>query len=217
MNLTTIITDEAYGVDVPGKHSPDGSFHEWQYSRKLCRALRKELNMFGISNYSNVPEENEPGLTERISRANSIQSRGAKVLLSFRNNITSNDNVWRDNRGVEICTYSLDNDAEKIANIFTGHMEIDFPMITQKRSFWNDRDIEEETDITSVSGIKKDYRWVLKPNYYGIIIKTLYVDNKDDLELLKSEKFFEEYIDFLVRFCIDVCGYFGDSSIIKEK
>ena len=45
--MNTVILGTAHHKGIPGKCSPDKKFYEYQYSRKVCQEVKKQLENKG--------------------------------------------------------------------------------------------------------------------------------------------------------------------------
>ena len=85
-----VIIDNGHGADTPGKCSPDGTFREATYTRRLAAAIVRQLAGYGIESHMLVPESGDVPLRERVRRANALCRREPCVLLSLHVNAAGN-------------------------------------------------------------------------------------------------------------------------------
>ena len=195
------ILDRAHGKNVPGKSSKDGKFKEWKSSDKIVAILSEELDKINVPHINIVPEETEPGLTERVIRANKA-ANGYKypVFISLHHN--AHDRITTA-RGNEIyVSRSASLRTKEIANIIAKNLKKDFPEIPWRQE-WPDR-LERESDFTVIAGTSKE-----KPEYNGVLIEFGFMSNDEDLKLLKDEKITKRYVDSLLYSITEICTYFG--------
>ena len=196
------ILDRGHGSDTNGKSSPDGSFKEWEYSQKTINELKRGLDDLGISWAETVTTDKDVFLTERVRIANEL-SKDVKhpILLSLHNNAgggTGNELFVKREPTQEI---------KDIANLFCKQMIEDFPEIRWRRSVPN---IDyKEANFTIIGGNLK-----IKPEYIGLLPEFLFMDNENDLKLLKDEKVFNRYVSCLLSACLRVCNYYKLTNFI---
>ena len=65
-----ILIDNGYGIETPGKRSPDGRLREYRYTRDIAAAVVSGLEQRGLDAVRLVSEENDIPLKERVRRAN---------------------------------------------------------------------------------------------------------------------------------------------------
>ena len=65
-----ILIDNGHGRETPGKCSPDGRFHEYQYAREIAAAVVAHLQYRGYDAVLLVPEFDDVPLKERVKRVN---------------------------------------------------------------------------------------------------------------------------------------------------
>lgn len=195
------IIDRAHGKNVQGKQSPDGSFIEWEYSERVVKELERSFNQIGIDYVRTVTGDDEIGLSNRVAIANSYVESGKYdhvFLISLHNNASVKPNTGTGN---EVFIASSSNDEElqerdiysqKIAGIFTVLLRKKFENRFKLRRHYPNIDYKE-APFTVLQGTKS------KPaKYSGVLIEFGFMDNDHDLELLKQDKTFEDYIQTLI-------------------
>lgn len=203
-NNILFILDRAHGKDTKGKQSPDGSFREWEYSQRVVNAVEKELSKLSIPYAINVDTDKEIGLTNRVINANKL-SEGVKypILLSFHNNAgggTGNELFIRESMPIQNV---------EVANIFAQRLMADFPEIRWRREYPK---LFKRANFTVIAGSTK-----ANPNYIGLLIEFLFMDNEKDLTFLKDDSIFARYIDSIVYGIVEVCVHYGYGNFLKEK
>ena len=186
------ILDPAHGIDTPGKRSPDGNHREYDWSRKICSDLYKELTNYGFQVEVTNKEETEIGLTKRKNIANGIKcsSNQIKFLLSIHNNAAGSDGQWKNARGIEIYTSKGQTRSDKFADIIMNNLMVDFPTIEghKYRVDLTDSDLDKEANFT-----------VLMGNYYAILLEWLFQDNVQDVGLLNCPLINHRLVQSLVK------------------
>ena len=95
-----VIIDNGHGAETPGKQSPDGTYKEWEWTRRFARLLAHKLSEAGIEATLLVPENSDVSLSERCSRANSIyRHHPDAVLISLHTNAVGDGSEWHGARG----------------------------------------------------------------------------------------------------------------------
>lgn len=95
-----VLLDNGHGRETPGKRSPDGRLMEWEYTRRLARAIEARLLAQGIDARRIVEEEADVPLRERCRRVNDVCRSHPRVLLvSLHCNAAGNGRQWASARG----------------------------------------------------------------------------------------------------------------------
>ena len=116
-----ILIDNGYGVETPGKRSPDGRFREYKYNREIARAVIEHLQPRGYDAELLVPEENDISLEERVRRANRVTCQiGHPVqetfLVSIHVNVAGSGLMWHNDTGWCAYTYYRHTLSDKLAD-----------------------------------------------------------------------------------------------------
>lgn len=169
-----------------GKKSPDNTFHEWSFNRKLGRALIEELKKRGYDARP-VVYENEDNkkisLTERVRRTNAVCDKvGTKnvLFISIHANAAGNGQ-WMKARGWSAYVSKNCSQASKdlAGCIFDGVATQGFkmrqPLPGQK--YW-----------------QENFTVITKTKCKAVLTESLFYDNKEDLEILKSEDGFRRLL-----------------------
>lgn len=101
-----ILTDPGHGIDTAGKRSPDGRLREYKYAREIAAEVVKRLKAQGYNAQQLVIEENDISLGTRCKRVNDICKHfGASnvLLVSIHCNAAGADGKWHDARGWQAC------------------------------------------------------------------------------------------------------------------
>jgi len=194
------VLDRAHGKDVPGKSSKDGKFQEWKSSEAIIQKLIKGLDKLRIPYENIVTGEIEPGLEERVIRANEAV-KGCKypVFISLHHN--GHDTISTA-RGSEIyVNRSATKESKAIANIVAKNLKKDFPEMPW-RTEWPNR-LEREANFTVIAGTKK-----VKPSYHGVLLEFGFMTNEKDLELLRTPAVIKRYVDSLLYSITEICTHF---------
>lgn len=208
MEKIIFILDRAHGVDVVGKASPDGTYKEWEGSKHTIQSLKENLVRLKIPYVENVTEDIEVGLSERVKRANK-HSKDVEhaILLSFHNN-------GGGGSGNELFIKKTPSKKDiEIANIFADNLIKDFPDVKWRKTTAKKKYKEE--NFTVIAGNNS-----VKPLYNGVLIEFLFMDNENDLILLKDDEIQKKYTESILYSIVEVCkkygyGDFKDEIIIK--
>lgn len=192
------ILDRAHGKNVSGKQSPDGSFKEWEYSENVVSKLGKEMDKLGIPNDRTVIEDYEVGLIERIRRGNELAKKtNLPIFISFHNNAGGG-------RGNELFLKKKPSKLEiEIGNIVANRIKNDFSDIPWRIN--TPDKLYKEGKFLVLYGSKK---YNVYPQYNGMLIEFLFMDNENDLNMLKDSKVFDKYIDTLLYSVVEICHFY---------
>lgn len=91
-----ILIDNGHGCNTPGKRSPDGSLHEWQWTRGIAASIVDGLQARGHDASLLVAEDADVSLRERVVRAN---RHADAIVVSVHVNAAGMGNAWRLARG----------------------------------------------------------------------------------------------------------------------
>lgn len=187
-----LILDRAHGNNTPGKCSPDGRHREWKWSEEICNRIEDALILKGYKVYRTIPrgEINEPGLDERVIRADAIPEKN-KLMLSIHNNAAGAAGQWMSARGMGFYTTKGQTGSdvmctrlyEKFENVFK-NTEVVF------RKDMSDGDPDNEAN----------FRVMMGKTYFAILMEILFQDNKEDVLLLESEDFKQKVVNAIVEY-----------------
>lgn len=180
--MITILMDYGHSkVDpVNGKLSPDKTFYEWEFNRKLGKMITAELKTYGLNVIEIVSEsEDEVKVTpsQRASRANDLCAKYGTancMYVSIHANAAGNGN-WMSARGWSIyVSKNSSQGSRNLANdIFDAVADEGFkmrqPMPSQK--YW-----------------MENFTVIYKSKCKAVLTENLFYDNKEDLALLKDEE-----------------------------
>lgn len=172
-----VIIDCGHYNGVPGKRSPNwekGVLYEWEYTRKLARALMARLTALGISNECITLGENEVSLSGRAAMVNKICEKKNSILLSVHLNAGGGT-------GWEVFTTTAKTKSDKLANCFC---EV-FPSV-----FPNQR----------LRGHKEEnFTLLWKVNCPAVLTENFFMDYKKDYDLLLSDEGFDRIVELHVK------------------
>lgn len=97
---TTVILGTAHGSNVAGKRSPDGRLCEYEYSRRVCRAVCDGLMARGVRCIIDIEADVEPSLRHRVNIVNRLcREHGDCLYVSIHCNAAGSDGQWHNARG----------------------------------------------------------------------------------------------------------------------
>ncbi len=179
-----ILIDNGHGIDTPGKRSPDGSLHEYEYTRRLATAIVGRLPDAEII----VPELTDIPLKERVSRVNNICHRLSPhnvILISIHVNAAGMGDRWHTASGWS--AFTALKPSESSCRLAT---------IIQKRAIdaglRGNRAIPHEGFWRQNLAICRD---TLCP---AILTENMFQDNRADIDFLLSESGFNTIVDLHV-------------------
>ena len=172
---------------INGKCSPDKSFFEWEFNRKLGRRITNRLRGMGITVFETVSEAEDNakiGLTTRANRCNDICAKygTANVLfVSIHANAAGNGG-WMNARGWSVFVSKNCSEAsKKLADCIFDAVEREGfkmrkPKATQK--YW-----------------QENFTVITKTKCKAVLTESLFYDNKEDLALLNDETYVQKLLD----------------------
>lgn len=201
-----IIFDRAHGIDVAGKRSPDNRLVEWEWSHSFI-----SLVMSRLSNYEHIFDicpfihnEEEPGLSVRVMTYNSLVDKYGEALVISPHCNASTNYGWGNARGFEIFTSRGQDKSDVYADIFLSSIHQAFPDM-KIRTDMMDGDMDKEAGFTVITGYKLKAGKFIKAKYEAILTENLFMDNKEDLELLLDPDFNNKLADAYVKSILKIC------------
>ena len=176
LHARIVILDNGHGDDTPGKCSPDKTFYEWKWNREFVQKLQIELEAEGYTVFVIVPEDNDISLTARANRANKICNEygaGNCIFISVHVNAAGMGN-WMNATGWSVWTTKGKTNSDKLAEYLCDACE---PEGIKLRTDRSDGDKDYEANFTVI------YKTICP----AVLTENLFMDNKSDLEILKSE------------------------------
>lgn len=185
-----IFLDPAHGADVKGKRSPDETHLEYLWSRDVCNRMYKALIARGFDTKITNLSNKEIGLSARKNYVNNyvVEPGQIKFLISLHNNAMGDGTMWGKARGFEVYTTPGKTLSDSAADVVMGCLNRNFNGSIPMRADLSDGDLDKEANFTVLTG-----------NYMAILVEWLFMDNKEDLALLKDEATTTKFIDSLVE------------------
>ena len=185
-----IILDNGHGWNTPGKRSPiwsDGTqLREWEFNRKLARAIQIRLDNLSIPSMLLVPEKEDISLRERVNRVNKIwEERKDIILISIHGNAGGGT-------GWECWTSIGETKSDYYAKLLyrsAGEHLIGWRL----RSDYSDEDPDWESNF-----------YILKYSHCpAILTENLFMDNEKDCKFMMSDEGIETlaslHVDAIIK------------------
>jgi len=170
------IIDNGHGEDTLGKRSPlfeDGTqLLEFEFNRRISEKLMEYLSSAGVRYHNLVPEiEGDVTLSERVSRANDLESDIPLILVSIHGNAFGAQ--WTSPAGIETYHYCKSKKGESIADVFQNRLTM--------TTGWKDR------------GVKTANFYILKhTNMPAILTENGFFTNKQECKKMLSDDWVEK-------------------------
>lgn len=183
----TVVLGTAHEEKTPGKRSPDGQFREYEYSRRLCREVQKQLKERNIDCVIDFEEDNVPGASNssqelkiRVQKVNSIPDA---IYVSLH--VNASGSTWTNARGMTV----------HVANRCS------------QRSEKLGQSIYEEATKNGLQGnrnVPYDHLW--RNDFYvlkytkgpAVLVEVAFMTNHEDVEMMLSEAGFSRIVDTIV-------------------
>lgn len=183
-----ILIDNGHNKSTLGKCSPDKSFYEWSWTRKVAEALHKRLDEEGIDNVWLFPGEEEGELQERVRKINSLVTGKSSdyLLVSIHSNAAASDGKWHNATGSSVFVSPNSSvNSKRFANIFYKYVE--------------------EAGLQGNRSVPKERYWVA--NFYilrntkcpAVLTENLFQDNKDEVKYMLSEEGLKTIVDIHLK------------------
>ena len=187
--MKTIILGTAHLKSTPGKCSPDGKFHEYEYSREVCKAIKTILNDLGYKVFIDIEDEDldvtqSKELWLRCKVVNDLQKvYGNCIYISIHVNAASSDGKWHNATGWEAYTSVGITAADRLVRYLYKAAESN--LINKKiRTDFSDGDPDKENNF-----------YILKHTQCpAVLTENFFQDNKEDVEFLTSTLGFHQIV-----------------------
>lgn len=158
--------DNGHGLNVPGKRSPCGTLREWQFNYATAKYLKEELKRCKIDYVMLSDTEADTSLSDRVKKC---KRENCDLLVSIHANAYKGTEfgTWG---GTETYAYKKGGTGDKYAQNIQAEMV--------KTSKLRDR------------GVKYDSLYIVRESHCpAVLVEAAFMDNKQELNLLKSESF----------------------------
>ena len=170
--MNTVILGTAHHKGIPGKCSPDKKFYEYQYSRKVCQEVKKQLENKGYKVIIDALQDDmkmnqSAELQYRCMIVNNLHKKYKNcIYISIHVNAAGADGKWHNATGWEVHTTKgvtkSDNDPDKESNFYV-LKHTNCPAVLTENFF---QDTKEDVEfLISESGFNQ----IVKTHVDGII------------------------------------------------
>lgn len=174
-----ILIDNGHGENTLGKRSPDERLLEYAYTREIAKRVVNELKYLGYDAERIVTEETDISLKERVRRVNSVCDKIGKndvIFISIHCNAASNG-TWENAKGWSAYTTKGKTNSDNLASSLY-KVAIDIFKDRKIRTEYSDNDPDWEENFYVLNNTKCS----------AVLTENFFMDNKDDVEYLLSEK-----------------------------
>lgn len=183
--MAKIGIDDGHGYETSGKRTPDG-YRENYFNEKVKKFLIPALKRNGFSYVDCSPMTSDNSLADRCNRANNAK---ADIFVSIHANAYGSG--WNSAEGVETYHFPNSGNGQRLASLIQSEL---------------------------LQGTKQKNRGVKSANFYvlkhtampAVLVEAAFMTNKEEANLLKSEKFQKETAEDI---CRGICKYFNKSYI----
>lgn len=187
--MKTIILGTAHLKSTPGKCSPNKKFFEYQYSRKVCKAVKTILTDLGYNVIIDI-EDNDLNVTQngelslRCKIVNELQKQYKNcIYVSIHVNAAGNGSKWMTATGWSAYTSVGITAADKLANCLYEAAKNNLQG-KKLRTDYIDKDPDMEYNF-----------YILKhTNCPAVLTENFFQDNKDDVAYLTSDEGFHQIV-----------------------
>lgn len=185
--MKTVILGTAHGINVAGKCSPCGRLREYQYSRRVCLAVRDRLAANGVQCIIDIEGDHESSVNSRIALVNNlIKQHGDCIYVSIHNNAAGRDGKWHDARGHAVfIAPNASAASRRLATIF--HRNAIAASLQGNRCYPRAGYYEQSLAVCRDTHCP------------AVLTENLFQDNRDDVNFLLSEKGFETIVQLHVN------------------
>jgi len=196
--MIKVILDPGHQAKVLGKRSPDGRLLEYKWNRELTKIIEERLDKLGIPHQRTTgPEEDngkEIGLTNRCIRANNIAKKSdiPTIFVSIHVNAAGNGE-WKSARGWSVfVSPNSSSKSKKLASYMAAmarNRDIKVRVPSRVNDYWT-----------------ANYTVLSKTSMPAVLVENLFMDNKEDLEILLSEEGKKKLAEVIIE---AICLYAG--------
>ena len=181
---------------IPGKCSPDGEFKEAIFSRELVKDLLPIMQSYGFISLVDYPgltpdcvnikayanswkDQQNAELNFRVRKVNEVCKIYGKenvIYVSIHVNASGNGQ-WMNASGWEIFTSPGQTKSDVLATCMWNAANIYLNGESKMRADWSDGDPDKEAA----------YMVLTKTKCPAVLVENLFMDNKEDLNILKSD------------------------------
>lgn len=180
-----IILGTAHMESTPGKHSPDGKFKEYLYSREICKRVYDSLKEKGYDVTIDIEDSKWAGtqnqeLITRVAKVNQIYNLNKNcIYVSIHVNAAGADGKWHNATGWCAYTSKGITKADKLAECLYDEAErLLTPLNKKIRKDLSDGDRDWEANFYVLRNTKCP----------AVLTENFFQDNMEDVEWLSSEE-----------------------------
>lgn len=187
--MKTTVLGTAHQKGILGKCSPDGKFKEYEYSRKVCKEVKKQLENLGYPVIIDVEQDDlkmnqSQELKYRCNIVNSLHRKYKNcIYVSIHVNAAGADGKWHNATGWEAYTSPGRTKADELATCLYKAAEQNLKG-KKLRTDWTDKDIDKEANFYILK----------KTSCPAVLTENFFQDTKSDVEYLESEEGFNQIV-----------------------
>lgn len=177
--MKKILIDNGHGENTKGKRSPDGKFLEYKFAREIADDIVRELKKLGYEAERIVKENIDVSLTERARRVNEICGKYGTsnvILVSIHCNAAGDGSKWMTATGWSAYTSKGETKADYLATCLYDAAENNMKGQKLRKDEYSDGDPDWE----------ENFYILQKTKCPAVLTENFFMDNKDDVEYLRS-------------------------------
>lgn len=182
----TVILGTAHLSSTPGKRSPDGTFREYEYSRKICKLVQQKLKSLGYKCVIDYEGADMPGLNssqelvKRVGIVNNLcKELGSCIYVSIHVNAAGNGKDWLNATGWCIYTTKGVTKSDTLADFIYGQAKNQLTPLGKKlRTDFSDGDADQE----------ENFYVILHTSCPAVLTENFFQDCKSDVAWLISDE-----------------------------
>lgn len=180
-----ICLDNGHAKSTLGKRSPDGKLLEYAWTREIVKRLSDKLQANGYKTYIVTPETDvDVSLKERCRRINKVYKDNNKqaISISIHINAAGSGASWLTAKGWQVyVSPNASSKSKKLAQCLYNE--------AKKSNLKGNRSVPKEEYWVSNLAMCRD------TNCPAVLTENLFMDNREDVEYLLSEKGKEEIVN----------------------
>lgn len=208
MSRIIVLIDNGHGIDSAGKHSPDYSLMEWEYTREIAAYVIAELRDLGIDAHYLVQETWDVALSERARRVNMMCDKYGDdnvLLVSIHVDAAGGDGKWHEAGGWSCFTTKGKTKSDQVAELFYDSAEVhlaeykEYFAELKRKGVYGVKQRPIRTDTSDGDRDREENFTILyKTKCPAVLTENLFQDNKADVAYLLSDKGKKSIIDLHV-------------------
>lgn len=193
----TIILDPGHGESTPGKRSPDEKLREYKYCREIVAEIKNQLETKGFKVETTVNTDEDIPLMKRCKIVNQFcieYGRQNTFLVSIHCNAAGDGTNWLNARGWSVFIANNESkDSKKLAELLIKSAE------------------DQNLKVRKYSPIQPYWKQNLaicrETKCPAVLTENLFMDNKEDVEFLLSDKGKKTIVDLHINGILDYINY----------